>query len=270
MLLDFGQEHHVTAILKHTSPNGMAIDRKNQLKSVQMAFNCDPMSAFGGIWGVNKELTEEVADFIINKKSIFVDVLLAPSFEPEALEILKQKQNMRILKLGDFLDKRDEIYQNLEVRSTLGGVLIQEYDSKSVIKEWNVVSKKKVDEAEKEALIFAYKVSKWAKSNSACFSQIYNDGIYSIGIGAGQQSRVHVVKLAIQKAVEFGHKEELRNSFMGTDSFFPFPDGLEASVEAGAKAIINPGGSIRDDSIVKRADELGCALVFCGKRVFRH
>jgi len=270
MLLDFSQEHHVTAILKHTSPNGMALDKKNQLKSVQMAFNCDPMSAFGGIWGVNKELTKDVADFIINKKNIFVDVILAPSFEPEALEILKQKQNMRILKLGDFLDRRDEIYKNLEVRSTLGGVLIQEYDSKPVIKEWNVVSKKKVDEDEKEALIFAYKVSKWAKSNSACFSQIYDDGIYSIGIGAGQQSRVHVVKLAIQKAVEFGHKEELRNSFMGTDSFFPFPDGLEAAIEAGAKAIINPGGSIRDDSIVKRADELGCALVFCGKRVFRH
>jgi len=270
MLLDFDQEHHVTAILKHTSPNGMAIDKKNQLKSVQMAFNCDPMSAFGGIWGVNKELKTEVADFIINKEKVFVDVLLAPSFEPEALEILKQKQNMRILKFGDFLDKRDEIYKNLELRSTLGGILVQEYDSKSVIKEWNVVSKRKVDENEKEALIFAYKVSKWAKSNSACFSQIYDDGMYSIGIGAGQQSRVHVVKLAIQKAVEFGHKEELINSVMGTDSFFPFPDGLEAAVEAGAKAIINPGGSIRDESIIKKADELDCALVFCGKRVFRH
>ena len=132
------------------------------------------------------------------------------------------------------------------------------------------MSKKKVDKDEKEALIFAYKVSKWAKSNSACFSQIYDDGMFSIGIGAGQQSRVHVVKLAIQKAVEFGHKEELKNSFMGTDSFFPFPDGLEVAIEAGAKAIINPGGSIRDESIVKRADELDCALIFCGKRVFRH
>ena len=109
MLLDFNPEHHVTAILKHTSPNGMAIDRKNQLKSVQMAFSCDPMSAFGGIWGVNKELKTEVADFIVNKKNIFVDVILAPSFELEALEILKQKQNMRILKLVDLLDKRDEV-----------------------------------------------------------------------------------------------------------------------------------------------------------------
>jgi len=270
MLLDFPNDKYVTAILKHTSPNGLAIDKKDQLRCVQMAYKCDPMSAFGGIWGVNKELTTSVADFIINKENIFVDVILAPSFEPEALEILKQKQNMRILEINNFLDRRDEIYENLEIRSTLGGVLIQEYDSKPVIKEWKVVSKKKVNDIEKEALIFAYKVSKWAKSNSACFAQIYNDGVYSIGIGAGQQSRVHVVKLAIQKAIEFGHKAELENSVMGTDSFFPFPDGLEAAVEAGAKAIIHPGGSIRDELIIKRADELDCALIFCGKRVFRH
>jgi phosphoribosylaminoimidazolecarboxamide formyltransferase/IMP cyclohydrolase len=270
MLLDFQKENHVTAILKHTSPNGLAVDKNDQLRCVQMAYKCDPMSAFGGIWGVNKKLNANVADFIINKENIFVDVILAPSFEHEALEILKQKKNMRILEFNNFLDKRDEIYDNLELRSTLGGVLVQEYDSKSVIKEWNVVSKRKVDNVEKEALIFAYKVSKWAKSNSACFAQTYDDGIYSIGIGAGQQSRVHVVKLAIQKAIEFGHKGELKNSVMGTDSFFPFPDALEAAVEAGAKAIIHPGGSIRDESIIKRADELGCALIFCGKRVFRH
>ncbi|MFX1481021.1 MAG: phosphoribosylglycinamide formyltransferase, partial [Promethearchaeota archaeon] len=117
---------------------------------------------------------------------------------------------------------------------------------------------------------FAYKVSKWAKSNSACFAQMYEDGFYTIGIGAGQQSRVHVVKLAARKAIEFGHREELKNSVMGTDSFFPFPDGLEAAVEVGAKAIITPGGSRNDIQIIRRADELDCALVFCGKRVFRH
>jgi phosphoribosylaminoimidazolecarboxamide formyltransferase/IMP cyclohydrolase len=270
MLLEFGNEDYVCAILKHTSPNGIAIDNKDQLKAVQMAFNCDPMSAFGGIWGVNKELTAEVADFVINKKNVFVDVFLAPSFEPEALEILSQKQNMRILKLDDFLNNRDEIYKNLEIRSTLGGVLVQEYDSKPVIKEWNIVSKKKVTDFEKKGLIFAYKVSKWAKSNSACFAQMYEDGFYTIGIGAGQQSRVHVVKLAAQKAIEFGHKEELKNSVMGTDSFFPFPDGLEAAAEVGAKAIINPGGSKNDNQVIRRANELDCALVFCGKRVFRH
>ncbi len=270
ILLDFGPEHYVTSILKHTSPNGVAIDKKDQLTSVKKAFSTDPLSAFGGIWGFNKELKKDVADFIVNKEKIFLDVMIAPSFESEALEILKQKKNLIILEFKDFLDKKEDIYKNLEVRSVLGGLVVQEYDSKPIIKEWNVVSKKKVNNTEKEALIFAYKVSKWAKSNSACFAQIYDNGINTIGIGAGQQSRVHVVILAAQKAIEFGHKEELKNSVMGTDSFFPFPDGLEVAVESGAKAIINPGGSIRDDMVVKRADELNCALVFCGKRVFRH
>ncbi len=270
MLLDFGKEDYVTAILKHTSPNGIALDRKNQLESVKRAFSTDPMSAFGGIWGINKPLTEEIADYIINKENIFIEVIMAPQFEPDALKILKQKKDLRILEFGNLIEMEKEIYQNLELRSVLGGVLIQEYDHKPIVKEWNVVSNRKISEEEKNALIFAYKVSKWAKSNSACFAQIYNDGMYTIGIGAGQQSRVHVVKLAAQKAVEFGHKEALKESFMGTDSFFPFADGLEAAVEAGAKAIINPGGSIRDDLIIKRANELGCSLVFTGKRVFLH
>jgi phosphoribosylaminoimidazolecarboxamide formyltransferase/IMP cyclohydrolase len=270
ILLDFDKNHHVTAILKHTSPNGIAIDKSEQLMSIKMAFRTDPLSAFGGIWGVSKELTADAADFIVNKENIFVEVLMAPSFETEALEILKQKQNMRILDYGDLLTKRDLIYKNYEIRGVLGGVLVQEYDFKSVIKEWNVVSKKQVTKAEKEALIFAYKVSKWTKSNSACFAQMYDNGVSTIGIGAGQQSRVHVVKLAAQKAKEFGHEEELKNSVMGTDSFFPFPDGLEAAVDVGANSIINPGGSMRDAMVIKRADELNCALVFCGKRVFRH
>ena len=270
ILLDFDNQHYVTAILKHTNPKGVAIDKSDQLISVKKAYNTDPLSAFGGIWGVNRKLTKEVADFIINKEEIFLEVIMAPSFENEALDILKQKENLRIIEFQDFLSKRNEIYKNLELRGVLGGVLLQEYDYKPIIKEWNVVTKRKVTDDEKEALLFAYKVSKWAKSNSACFAQIYDEGIYTLGIGAGQHSRVHVVKLAAQKAIEFGHKQELKDSFMGTDSFFPFPDGLEIAVKSGAKAIINPGGSIRDKEIIKRADELNCALVFCGKRVFKH
>ena len=270
ILLDLEDNTYNTAILKHTNPNGVAIDQNDQLKSVQMAFKTDPMSAFGGIWGLNKPVSREVADFIVNKENIFLEVLMAPSFEPEALEILKQKEKLILLKFGDFLTKRDEIYDTFELRSILGGVLVQDYDYKPVIKNWRVVSNRNIDVEEKKALIFAYKISKWAKSNSACFVQTYDDGLYTIGIGAGQQSRVHVVKLAIQKAIEFGHKDELSNSLMGTDSFFPFPDGLEVAVKAGAKAIINPGGSIRDELVIKRANELNCALIFCDKRVFRH
>ena len=270
MLLDFDRNQFVTAILKHTSPNGIAIDKFDQLRSIKMAFKTDPLSAFGGIWGVNKQLTANAADYILNKEKIFIEVLLAPSFENEALEILKQKKNIRIIEFGNLLEKRELIYKYHEIRSVLGGILVQEYDHKPVIKDWNVVSKKQVTNEEKEALIFAYKVSKWTKSNSACFAQFYDGGVYTIGIGAGQQSRVHVVTLAAQKAKEFGHESELKDSVMGTDSFFPFPDGLEAAVNVGAKAVINPGGSIRDDEVIRRADELNCALVFCGKRVFRH
>ena len=270
ILLDLDNTYCNTAILKHTSPNGVAVDKNNLLKSVKMAFNTDPMSAFGGIWGLNKPVSEKIADFIVNKEKIFIEVLMAPSFEPKALNILKQKEKMILLEFGDFLSKRNKLYIIPELRSVLGGVLIQDYDYKPVIKEWRVVSNRGVDKLEKEALIFAYKVSKWAKSNSACFVQVYDGGYYTIGIGAGQQSRVHVVKLAIQKAIEFGHELELTDSLMGTDSFFPFPDGLEVAVEAGAKAIINPGGSIRDELIIKKANELNCALVFCDKRVFRH
>jgi phosphoribosylaminoimidazolecarboxamide formyltransferase/IMP cyclohydrolase len=270
MLLDFGEDSYLTTILKHTNPNGVAIDKIDQLKSLEMAYKTDPLSAFGGIWGLNKEVKENVADFIVNKEKIFIEVLMAPSFEKEALEILQKKRDIRILAFGNLLEKREEIYKNHELRGVLGGILVQEYDYKPIVKEWKVVSKRHVTTQDKEVLIFAYKVCKWAKSNSACFAQKYNTGLYTVGIGSGQQSRVHVVQLAAQKAKQFGHTNELQDSYMGTDSFFPFPDGLEASVEAGAKAIINPGGSIRDDMIIKRADELNCALVFCGKRVFKH
>jgi len=268
VLLEFGTKDYICSIFKHTTPNGVALDRKSQLNAVKKAFNTDPLSAFGGIWGFNQKLSVNVANFIVNIENIFVEVLLAPLFEEEALKILKTKKNMRILEIGDLLTKRERIYKNPEIRGTLGGILIQDYDFGPVIKEWKVVSKRDISIDEKEALIFAYKVCKYAKSNSAVFAKWDDDGIYTIGIGAGQQSRVHVVKLAHQKALEFGH--DPTGSVMGTDSFFPFPDGLEAAVKAGAIAIINPGGSIRDDEIIKKADELNCGLVFCGKRIFRH
>ena len=268
VLLDLISNDHVCSIFKHTTPNGVALSKVSQLEAVKKAFNTDPMSAFGGIWGINKKVKIEVADFIVNQRKIFVEVLLAPSFEEEALKILKTKGNMRILEIGNLLDKRKEIYESPEIRGTLGGALFQDYDASPVIKEWKVVSKRKISNQEKDALIFAYKVCKYAKSNSAVFAKWDNNSIYTIGIGAGQQSRIHVVKLAHQKAIEFGH--DPTGSVMGTDSFFPFPDGLEAAVKAGAVAIINPGGSIRDDEIIKKADELNCGLVFCGKRVFRH
>ncbi len=246
----------------------MAIDYNSQLISCKRAFSTDPLSAFGGIWGFNKTLTKEVADYVIIQENVFVEVLLAPDFEPEALEILKTKENLRIIEFGNLLERREEMYKLPEVRGVVGGILVEDYDWKGIIKEWDVKTKRSVSEREKEALIFAYRVSKWAKSNSAVFAKEYDTGVYTLGIGAGQQSRVHVVKLAASKAEEFKHN--LKDSVMGTDSFFPFPDGLEAAVEVGAKAILNPGGSMRDNLSIEKADELGISLVFCGKRVFRH
>ncbi len=261
-------DHQICAILKHTTPNGIAIDYHSQKKACERAFSTDPLSAFGGIWGFNHPLTEEVARFIFLEKKVFVEVLLAPSFEPKALEICKTRENLRLIQIDNILSRRSDLYALPEIRSVLGGVLVQEYDWGPVIKSWDVKTQNSVSDREKEALIFAYMASKWAKSNSAVFVKEYDTGVYTIGVGAGQQSRVHVVKLAAQKATEFGH--DLRNSVMGTDSFFPFADGLDAAVDVGCKAIINPGGSVRDNEIIQRADERHVALIFCNKRVFRH
>jgi len=217
---------------------------------------------------IKKEIQKKYADYIINEKKVFVEVLLAPSFEAEALVILKTKQNLRVVQFDDLLKQRDNIYRLPEIRSVVGGVLVQDYDWREIIKQWETKTQRSVSDREKEALIFAYRACKWAKSNSAVFAKEYETGVYTLGIGAGQQSRVHVVKLAIQKAQEFGH--DLQDSVMGTDSFFPFPDGLVVAAEVGCKAILNPGGSIRDDLVITKADELNISLAFCGKRVFRH
>ncbi len=271
VLVDFDNahsQHHVCSIFKHTTPNGIAVDYHSQLEATKRAFSCDPLSAFGGIWGFNQPLTQEVADFIINDKKVFVEVLLAPSFEEGALAILKTKQNLRVVQFDDLLKHRQEMYQLPEIRSVVGGVLVQDYDWRAIVKQWETKTIRPISDREKEALIFAYRACKWAKSNSAVFVREYETGVYTLGIGAGQQSRVHVVKLAIQKAQEFGH--DLNDSVMGTDSFFPFPDGLMAAAEIGCKAILNPGGSMRDELVIAKADEMKISLAFCGKRVFRH
>ncbi|MHA1793338.1 MAG: bifunctional phosphoribosylaminoimidazolecarboxamide formyltransferase/IMP cyclohydrolase [Promethearchaeota archaeon] len=268
LLLDLGEHEYSCAIFKHTTPNGVAVDNSSQLEACKNAFSCDPLSAFGGIWGFNKPLEPEVARYIIEEKKVFVEVLLAPRIPPESRKILMKKEKMRVLEFGDMLTKRETLYKNMEIRSVLGGILLQDYDWGPIIKEWDVKTSKNISDKDKDALIFALKVCKWAKSNSAVFAKRANDGIYTIGIGAGQQSRVHVVKLAHGKALEFGH--DTTGSVMATDSFFPFPDGVEAAVDAGAIAIACPGGSIRDELVIKRAEELGVALVFTGKRVFRH
>ncbi|MBD3185462.1 bifunctional phosphoribosylaminoimidazolecarboxamide formyltransferase/IMP cyclohydrolase [Candidatus Bathyarchaeota archaeon] len=268
LLSDLNKHEHVCAIFKHTTPNGVAVDGNSQLEACKNAFSCDPLSAFGGIWGFNKPVEPEVAKYIIEEKNIFIEVLLAPSIPKESRKVLEKKQNMRVLEFGNMLAKREVLYQNLEIRGILGGILLQDYDHAGIVKDWDEKTTRKTSTKERETLVFAMTVCKWAKSNSAVFAKVTEHGMYTIGIGAGQQSRVHVVKLAHSKALEFKH--DPTGSVMATDSFFPFPDGVEAAVDAGAKAVLCPGGSIRDGEVIARAEELGISLVFTGKRVFRH
>ncbi|MBN2153464.1 MAG: bifunctional phosphoribosylaminoimidazolecarboxamide formyltransferase/IMP cyclohydrolase [Candidatus Lokiarchaeota archaeon] len=267
-LLDLVDHEHACVIFKHTNPNGVAVDSRSQLEACKRAFSCDPLSAFGGIWGFNKPVEPEVARYLIEEKNIFIEVLIAPRIPEESRRVMARKENMRVLEFSDLLTRRDELYKNLDMRGILGGMLVQDYDWGSIVKEWDVVTKRPVPEDERETLVFAMKIAKWAKSNSAVFARKTPTGMYTIGIGTGQQSRVHVVKLAHAKALEFGH--DTRGSVMATDSFFPFPDGLEAAVAAGAVAVLCPGGSIRDKDVVSKADELNASLVFTKKRVFRH
>lgn len=263
VLIDLKKYEHAVVILKHTNPNGVAIDSYSQIEAVNRAHSTDPKSSFGGIWGFNKEVGVEAAD-VMSKD--FVECVIAPSYSQEAFKILSKKNDIRLLEFGDFLEKFE--YKEPEVRSVLGGLLVQEYDTKPVLGTPKVVSKKGVSEYEMKVLEFSQIVAKWAKSNSAVFVKPTATGIYTLSVGAGQQSRVDAVELAIHKARLYNH--DLNNSYMGTDSFFPFPDGLEAAADAGCVAIINPGGSIRDNEVIEAANEKGISLVFTNKRVFRH
>lgn len=257
-----------TAWFKHTTPNGMCWDRESGLVSTDNSYQCDKLSAYGGILGTTFPATKEIADYL-NDNKIFLEVLTAPGFEEDSLEAFKEKKGRRLLDITSIWGKDKELHNGLKAQGVLGeAILLQDYDI-NPLKEWNVVSKKKPTKEQKLALEFTYLgPTKWAKSNSAAYGMIYDTGVKAVGIGAGQQSRVHVVKLAADKAKEFGH--DLEGSVMGTDSFFPFRDGLDAAVDAGAVGIITPGGSVRDEEVIDAANERGVILVHCGKRVFRH
>eukprot|EP00727_Mastigamoeba_balamuthi_P012328 m51a1_g7718 phosphoribosylaminoimidazolecarboxamide formyltransferase-IMP cyclohydrolase, putative (590) ;mRNA; r:128253-130193 len=276
MVLDFaeeaGAEGQFVTILKHATPCGVALDRSSQREAVAHALETDSLSAFGGIWGFNRTVEAATARFLITEKKFFIEVIVAPDYEPEALAILCGKRDLRVLRSAALLNApRERLFARPELRGVLGGVLAQDPDCGPLTPKFDVVSARKpADDAEKVALTFAYRCSKWAKSNSAVFVGLYETGCWTLGVGTGQQSRVHVVRLAAQRAADCGHQALMAGSVMGTDSFFPFPDGLEEAVKAGAKAIMTPGGSMRDKDVIAAADRLGVTLVHCGKRVFRH
>ncbi|MGD9809411.1 MAG: bifunctional phosphoribosylaminoimidazolecarboxamide formyltransferase/IMP cyclohydrolase [Deferribacterales bacterium] len=244
------------AIIKHTNPCGCAIG-ESVSEAYDKALECDPVSAFGGIVGVNREVDRDLADKLAN---IFLEVVLAPSFSKEALEVLAPKKNLRLIELGDITGGRDN---ELDIKNVTGGLLLQDRDLHEIddIRSLNVPTDRKPTDAEYEALDFAWIVAKHVKSNAI----VYTTEDRTIGVGAGQMSRVDSSKIAASKA-----QKELKGTVMASDAFFPFRDSVDEAAERGITAIVSPGGSIRDDEVIAAANEHGIAMVFTGVRHFKH
>jgi phosphoribosylaminoimidazolecarboxamide formyltransferase / IMP cyclohydrolase len=243
-------------IIKHANPCGVAMG-DNPLSAYQRAFQTDPTSAFGGIIAFNRPVDAATATEIAKQ---FVEVLIAPAFDDDALKVLSAKANIRVLTI-DLADGLNEF----DYKRVGGGFLVQTPDVKNITaSDLKIVTKVKPTPAQMEDLLFAFRVAKFVKSNAIVFC---NKG-QTLGIGAGQMSRVDSTKIAVIKAKNAGLA--LTNSVAASDAFFPFRDGLDVIAENGAKAIIQPGGSMRDDEVIAAADEHGIAMVLTGIRHFRH
>jgi phosphoribosylaminoimidazolecarboxamide formyltransferase / IMP cyclohydrolase len=256
LVAEFGPP--AVAIIKHANPCGAAIGASLR-EAWDKALACDPVSAFGGIVAVNRPLDTATAEAIAQ---IFVEVVIAPGAEPGASEILARRSTLRLLLTGSL---PDPTAPGWTYRSVAGGLLMQERDSVAVgANALKVVTRRAPTEAEIAELLFADTVTKHVKSNAIVFAR----GGATIGIGAGQPSRVDSVKIAAAKAAEMGLGT--RGSVVASDAFYPFADGLEAAISAGATAAIQPGGSRRDAELIAAADKAGIAMVFTGIRHFRH
>ncbi|HEX2555216.1 MAG TPA: bifunctional phosphoribosylaminoimidazolecarboxamide formyltransferase/IMP cyclohydrolase [Microvirga sp.] len=253
------------AIIKHANPCGVA-EGASLLEAYEKALACDPVSAFGGIVALNRPLDADAARKIVE---IFTEVIIAPDASAEAIAIVGAKRNLRLLLAGGLPDPRQP---GLAIRTVAGGFLAQARDSAVVdAMALKVVTRRAPTDAELADLRFAFRVAKHVKSNAI----VYAKGGATVGIGAGQMSRVDSSRIAAWKAAEAAKAAGLpgslaKGSVVASDAFFPFADGLLAAAEAGATAVIQPGGSVRDDEVVRAADEAGLAMVFTGHRHFRH
>ncbi|HHG3567542.1 TPA: bifunctional phosphoribosylaminoimidazolecarboxamide formyltransferase/IMP cyclohydrolase [Vibrio parahaemolyticus] len=245
-------------IVKHANPCGVALG-KDILEAYNRAYQTDPTSAFGGIIAFNQELDAETASAIVERQ--FVEVIIAPSVSAEAIEVVAAKKNVRLLECGKWSTKTT----GFDVKRVNGGLLVQDRDQGMVsLDDLKVVSKRQPTEEELKDALFCWKVAKYVKSNAI----VYAKGDMTIGVGAGQMSRVYSAKIAGIKAADEGL--EVAGSVMASDAFFPFRDGIDAAAEAGIKCVIQPGGSMRDDEVIAAADEQGMAMIFTGMRHFRH
>lgn len=254
----FGSEHERfvrAAVVKHTVPCGVA-QRSSVGKAVHDALEADAVSAFGGIVATDATIDVEAAQSLAK---FFLEIVAAPGFEPAALELLKKKKNLRIMRFKPSLP--DELARELRVRSALGGVLAEDDNPEAPKEEWRVVSRRQPTPQEWHDLAFAWDVVRHVKSNGIVVAR----GGTTRGICAGQTNRVSAVKIATIRA-----GEAAKGAACASDGFFPFADGLEAAVDGGCSAIIAPGGSVRDDEVIAAADKAGVALVFSSYRYFLH
>jgi len=244
-------------IIKHNNPCGAAVSKISLADAYRKAKDCDPVSAFGGVVGFNRIVDEETAKEMVQ---IFLEVIIAPGLDPKAMEILKTKKDLRILQTPPLTGFRSQ--GGFDLRKVVGGLLVQDRDLGRVpTDQWKVVTRRNPTEEEKRALAFGWKVAKHVKSNAIVL--VREDR--TIGIGAGQMSRVDSTRLAVMKA-----QSSTKGTVLASDAMFPFRDGVDTGAEAGASAIIQPGGSIRDDEVIAAADEYNIAMVFTGMRHFRH
>ena len=254
----------IVGIIKHTNPCGVA-SGKNLLEAFNYAMACDPIAAFGGIVVFNKKVPKVVAHKLNN---YFFEMIVAPGFDIEAERILKKKKNLRLISLNN--NWRSNKMKETEFRSVIQGTLIQEPDTKLITKEnLKVATKLSPTNKEIKDLIFAWTVVKLIKSNGIVIVQ----NMKTIGIGSGQPSRIDSSKIAISKALKVSttnNEIKLKNAVMASDAFFPFSDGIEEALANGINAIIQPGGSIRDDQVTELADKKKVSMVFTGIRSFKH
>lgn len=253
------------AIIKHANPCGVAT-ADTIMDAYNLALRCDPVSAFGGIIAMNRTLTADVAKRIIE---VFSEVIIAPDVEAAALKVLEDKKNVRVLTTGGMPDLTEP---RRMITCVAGGMLVQDKDIGALTPDdLKVVTEREPTEEELADMLFAFKVAKHVKSNAIVYVK---DGA-TVGIGAGQMSRLDSTRIAARKSQDATEAAGLdiqltKGSVVASDAFFPFADGLIAAAEAGVTAIIQPGGSIRDDEVIKAADERGLAMIFTGMRHFRH
>lgn len=253
------------AIIKHANPCGVSTS-SNTLDAYKNALACDPVSAFGGIIAINRTLTADLAQDIIKR---FVEVIIAPDVENAALEVLKAKDKIRVLTTGGMPERNQK---RLNATRIAGGMLVQDKDIGYITADdLKVVTDREPTEQELKDLLFSFRVAKHVKSNAI----VYAKNEMTVGIGAGQMSRLDSSRIAASKAQDAAKEMELDNSLakgsvVASDAFFPFADGLIAAADAGVTAVIQPGGSIRDQEVIDAANERGLAMVYTGMRHFRH